>query len=122
MEAVLSLPINAIALDNEEMEYVDGGYSISKISNGYLIRLSSRECGDLSALIAGGTSVTTAIATVYQSPVQQLLLVLLLDLDCGAHTCGYAQIIMGCTFLQIKVMFLLALLLLGNNSETGDLY
>ncbi|MEG6572430.1 hypothetical protein V6C21_07935 [[Clostridium] cellulosi] len=25
MEAVLSLPINAIALDNEEMEYVDGG-------------------------------------------------------------------------------------------------
>jgi len=64
MEAVLSLPINAIALDNEEMEYVDGGYSISKISNGYLIRLSSRECGDLSALIAGGTSVTTAIATV----------------------------------------------------------
>jgi len=28
MEAVLSLPINAIALDNEEMEYVNGGANI----------------------------------------------------------------------------------------------
>ncbi|CDZ24867.1 putative membrane protein [[Clostridium] cellulosi] len=64
MEAVLSLPINAIALDNEEMEYVDGGGTVKITLSKQFIGSLIAEVGVAGltiALDAVGDSIATAI-------------------------------------------------------------
>ncbi|HEX2937727.1 MAG TPA: hypothetical protein VHO66_02300 [Ruminiclostridium sp.] len=74
MEAVLTLPMNAIALDNDEMEYVDGGVSakVHNTSIGFNIDyyLNSTEANKLAiggsaylGVAAAATSIIPGVGT-----------------------------------------------------------
>ena len=60
----LQLPNSFVEIDKEEMEYVDGGVSVSKSWSGFQVTLSSGECADTAAVLAGGSVTAATISGV----------------------------------------------------------
>lgn len=57
--------MNAIALDNDEMEYVDGGIKCQDWWWGYTLYLNSSEAN----MVAGGIGILSILADVIPNPV-----------------------------------------------------
>lgn len=63
-DGALVMPSSYALMDEEEMTYVEGGLSYSKTSTGYKVTLSTRNCGDLAALAAGGSITFATVSAV----------------------------------------------------------
>lgn len=61
---LLDMPYNYVELDNNEMEYLDGGVSIEQNILGYKVFLSAQNCGDLAALAAAGSITCGTVSAV----------------------------------------------------------
>jgi hypothetical protein len=60
----LQLPMNYVDVDREEMEYVDGGSSITQRWYGYDVYFTASQCDDLAAACAEGCVTEATIAGI----------------------------------------------------------
>lgn len=63
-DGALVMPSGYAVMSEDEMEYLEGGISVTKNKAGYKITLSARNCGDIAALATAGSISCATVSAV----------------------------------------------------------